>query len=113
MQKEHSLIDVPVGGSATVTGAAVDAKLARRLRELGLRRGAAVTVTQKTTGGGRVVRIRDTHYALGAFALKHITVDPEDPAAAPMQPAVPVEARCADCPAQGRQDVPATGEVVR
>lgn len=70
-----TLIDVPVGSSATITGADVDVALGRRLRELGLRRGADVTVVQKATGGGRVVKIRDTHYALGAKALKQITCE--------------------------------------
>lgn len=75
---ERTLFDVPVGGQAVITAAMVDAKLDRRLRELGLRGGAAVNVLQKTAGGGRVVKVRDTHYALDAYALKHILVDSEE-----------------------------------
>nr|VDG62256.1 FeoA domain [Streptococcus thermophilus] len=85
----HTLIDVPVAGRATITDANVDAKLGRRLRELGLRRGAEVTVMQKTAGGGRVVKIRHTHYALGAAALKRISVEPVE------------QELCDDCPRKG------------
>ena len=70
-----TLFDIPVGNRAVINAATVDATLNRRLRELGLRKGAEVTVTQKTAGGGRVVKIRGTHYALDTFALKHILVD--------------------------------------
>lgn len=85
----HTLIDVPVAGRATITAADVEPKLGRRLRELGLRRGAVVTVMQKTAGGGRVVKIRDTHYALGRQALRSITVEPAAPEL------------CDDCPRNG------------
>ncbi|QYH20317.1 ferrous iron transport protein A [Corynebacterium aquatimens] len=77
---ERTLFDVPIGDHAVITAAMVDAKLDRRLRELGLRSGAEVTVMQKTAGGGRVVKVRDTHYALDKYALKHILVDVKEPA---------------------------------
>ena len=64
-----TLFDIPVGNRAVINAATVDATLNRRLRELGLRNGAEVT------GGGRVVKVRGTHYALDKFALKHILVD--------------------------------------
>lgn len=75
---EHTLDRVPVGARATIAGTRVDAKLDRRLRELGLRVGSDVTVTQKTAGGGRVIKVRNSHYALGGHALKHIVVEPEE-----------------------------------
>lgn len=74
MAQELSLFDVPVGRQATISTATVDAKLGRRLRELGLRNGVEVTVMQKTAGGGRVVRTRGTHYALDGQALRSILV---------------------------------------
>ena len=70
-----TLMDIPVGKRAVIDSATVDGTLNRRLRELGLRSGAEVTVMQKTAGGGRVVKVRGTHYALDTFALKHILVD--------------------------------------
>lgn len=75
---EQTLFDVPVGSTAVITAAMCDAKLDRRLRELGLRSGAQVTVMQTTAGGGRVVKVHDTHYALDAYALKHILVDAKE-----------------------------------
>ncbi len=76
--KELLLIDVPVGHHATIAGNignTVDSSLDRRMRELGLRAGAEVTVMQKTAGGGRVVKIRGGHYALCANTLKRIVVE--------------------------------------
>lgn len=70
-----TLFDIPVGNRAVINAATVDATLNRRLRELGLRKGAEVTVMQKTAGGGRVVKVLGTNYALDTFALKHILVD--------------------------------------
>lgn len=69
-----SLIDVPVGAQAIINATNADAQASRRLRELGLRPGAQVTVVQKTSGGGRVVRVGTTRYALGAPALRSIAV---------------------------------------
>lgn len=76
---KHSLIDVPVGHQATI--AHVGCPTARRLRELGLRAGANVTVMQKTAGGGRVIKVGSSHYALGADALRLITTAPAGQAA--------------------------------
>lgn len=39
-----------------------------------MRPGASVTVVQKTSGGGRVVRVGSSRYALGAQALRSISV---------------------------------------
>lgn len=74
MAVERLLQDVPVGSCATITAAATSPVVDRRLRELGLRRGAEVTVMQKTSGGGRVVKVHGTHYALDKSALGSIRV---------------------------------------
>ncbi|WP_092151478.1 FeoA family protein [Corynebacterium mycetoides] len=67
-------MDVPVGAQAIIGNHSSDPATARRLRELGMRPGASVTVVQKTSGGGRVVRVGSTRYALGAQALRSIAV---------------------------------------
>lgn len=72
VMEEHVLIDVPVGHNATI--AHVGCPTARRLRELGLRTGSKVTVMQKTAGGGRVIKVRGSHYALGKETLRLITI---------------------------------------
>mgnify|MGYP001940706424 FL=1 len=77
--REALLIDVPVGHHATITN--VGCPTARRLRELGLRAGANVTVLQKTAGGGRVIKVRGSHYALGAETLRLIAATPAEQAA--------------------------------
>lgn len=76
---EHMLLDVPVGHHATITN--VGCPTARRLRELGFRNGANVTVMQKTAGGGRVIKVRGSHYALGADTLRQIAIAPAEQAA--------------------------------
>lgn len=73
--QEQLLIDVPVGHRARISGSTNDPAMERRLRELGLRVGADVTVMQKTAGGGRVVKIGGGHYALCANTLKRIVVE--------------------------------------
>ena len=49
MAAECLLRDIPVGSCATITTAAASPTVGRRLRELGLRRGAEITVMQKTS----------------------------------------------------------------
>ena len=73
--QEQLLIDVPVGHRARITGSTVDPATNRRMRELGLRVGSEITVMQKTSGGGRVVKIGGGHYALCANTLKRIMVE--------------------------------------
>lgn len=77
--QEHVLIDVPVGHNATIKS--ISCPTARRLRELGLRTGATITVLQTTAGGGRVIKVRGSHYALGKETLRGITVAPDGQAA--------------------------------
>lgn len=72
-----TLYQIPAGRSAVIQQSSADPRLNRRLRELGLRTGAQVHVVQKTAGGGRMVKVRNTVYALDSYALKHITVSPE------------------------------------
>lgn len=54
--------------------AEADLALQRRLRELGLRPGASVTVGQRTAGGGRVVICGTARYAIDAATLRAIEV---------------------------------------
>lgn len=68
------LCDVRVGQCATICAVNAAPQTTRRLGELGLRPGAHVTVAQKTSGGGRVVKLGSTRYALGTEALRHIEV---------------------------------------
>jgi ferrous iron transport protein A len=57
-RRTTTLADVRVGASAVlVAGSALDARRARRLRELGLRPGATVRVMMRTAGGGRVLGV--------------------------------------------------------
>ncbi|EEI16130.1 FeoA family protein [Corynebacterium lipophiloflavum] len=74
MQSFTALIDVPVGAQAVIDEHTLDASTSQRLRELGMRPGASVTVVQKTSGGGRVVRVGSARYALGVQALRSIGV---------------------------------------
>ncbi|WP_342318966.1 FeoA family protein [Corynebacterium mayonis] len=69
-----SLFDVPVGTQAVIGAHSASVAASRRLRELGLRPGTSVTVVQKTSGGGRVVRVGNTRYALGSSALRSISI---------------------------------------
>ncbi|AWB83321.1 FeoA family protein [Corynebacterium liangguodongii] len=72
--RQALLVDVPVGARAIIGGDTFDPRGSRRLRELGMRPGASVTVVQKTSGGGRIVSVGAHRYALGAQALRSITV---------------------------------------
>ncbi len=57
----------PVGQDVTIVGLDVDAGLALRMRELGLRPGAVVRVTHRGAGG-RVVAVGSDRFALGTEA---------------------------------------------
>ena len=69
------LCDVHVGQCATICAVNATPQATRRLSELGLRPGAQVTIAQKTSGGGRVVKLGSTRYALGTEALRQIEVE--------------------------------------
>lgn len=45
----------------------------RRLQELGFREGISLTVTQKTAGGGRIVAIGNTRYAIDGVMAKALS----------------------------------------
>lgn len=68
------LCDLRVGQCATICAVNAAPQLTRRLGELGLRPGVPVTIAQKTSGGGRVVKLGSTRYALGTDALRQIEV---------------------------------------
>ncbi len=65
---------VPCGRTCTISSIAqhkLSSTTQRRLAELGLRAGMHVTVTQKTSAGGRVLKIGTTRYAVdGATAAE-------------------------------------------
>ena len=52
----------------------LDAPLARRLAELGVRTGQLVTPLHRTAGGARVVAVGDTRVALARSVLRRIEV---------------------------------------
>lgn len=52
----------------------------RRLQELGFREGISLTVTQKTAGGGRIVSIGNTRYAIDGVTAKALSAE-QGPAA--------------------------------
>lgn len=69
-----TLADVTVGGRATVTVTTTAPALVRRLAELGIRRGASLTVVQRTAGGGRVIDTGTARYAVDHRTLCAIGV---------------------------------------
>ena len=69
-----TLDDAPLGELTLVTSAEVEGDLARRLAELGIRRGQSVTPLHATSGGGRVLAVGDTRLALARSVLRRIEV---------------------------------------
>ena len=83
--EEFSLATVPLGRRCDILGPDVgavenmsllDAPVQRRLAELGIRRGMTVTVTQRTSGGGRVIKVGHTRYALDKNTANALRVRP-------------------------------------
>jgi len=72
------LLDCPIGQSGRLCRVAGDPALARRLAELGLRCGATVTATQRTSGGGRVIATGDLRVALDRQVAASLHVLAED-----------------------------------
>lgn len=68
-----SLAEAPL--AVPLTLAAVPPELAIRLRRLGLRRGALLTVLKRSTGGGRVICIAGSRVALGAALLPRLSAE--------------------------------------
>ncbi|WP_035111809.1 FeoA family protein [Corynebacterium freiburgense] len=54
----------------------IDHPMKRRLSELGIREGVRVKVTQRTSGGGRVIDIDHTRYAVDARTAASLAVRP-------------------------------------
>ena len=69
-----TLARVAVGQEATIVGFDANAAAMRRYQELGLRPGQRVLVMQATAGGGRVVKVATSRYALSADALRQVKV---------------------------------------
>lgn len=67
---------LPVGAEAVLTSVArvTNPALALRLRELGLREGAKLTIGNKTAGGGRVVTVDGCRYALDVATLASLDI---------------------------------------
>lgn len=83
-----NLGDAARGQVVTVDQVSLGEALARRLAELGVRRGQQVSVSHRTAGGGRVVKVEDTRIALDARTVAAIGVTAApigvtDPAASP------------------------------
>ncbi|PRQ12447.1 hypothetical protein C1Y63_01250 [Corynebacterium sp. 13CS0277] len=76
-EEEFSLATVPLGRRCEILGVSVlEDALRRRLAELGIRPGMAVSVTQRTSGGGRVIKVGDTRYALDKLTARALRVRP-------------------------------------
>ena len=74
---DFPLITVPIGNECVLSHINSDLiapDIKRRLAELGLRPGVHVSVVQKTSGGGRVIRIHNTRYALDRRTASSIKV---------------------------------------
>lgn len=74
-----ALSHVPVGHSCTIAHVApeyVPAPTRRRLAELGLRAGMDLTVTQRTSAGGRVLKMGTTRYAVDGHTARSLLVSP-------------------------------------
>lgn len=63
-----------VEGTGGQSSGSAPAALRRRLAELGLRPGAAITCVQRTAGGGRIVDLAGSRVALGRDVLSMVTV---------------------------------------
>ena len=69
------LADAAAGDVVVVTGLHRDARVAQHLGRHGIRRGATVTVVQRTTGGGRVVSVAGSRIALGPDVTNGLLVE--------------------------------------
>lgn len=69
-----SLADVAVGETVVLEMPHVEAKLCRRLAELGLRPGMQVTVGRTTSGGGRIIHSGATRYAIDGATLRQMPI---------------------------------------
>lgn len=77
--EEFPLSAVPIGNECVLSPLGTELvapDIKRRLAELGLRPGVCLSVTQKTSGGGRVIRIHNTRYAMDNRTASAIKVQP-------------------------------------
>lgn len=68
------LSDIPTGETVVLSAPHAEPQLCRRLAQLGLRPGMSVTVGNRTSGGGRVVRTGTTRYAIDRHTLEQMDV---------------------------------------
>ncbi len=66
----------PLGTMLTLVAAGASEEVVRRLAELGLRRGATLSCTRRTAGGGRIVAVDGSRVALGRDLVRAIEVEP-------------------------------------
>ncbi|MDO4910831.1 MAG: FeoA family protein [Corynebacterium sp.] len=79
VSSEIPLIELPKGQSGVISSVSEEAfsqEMNLRLRELGLRVGAEVTTIMRTSGGGRMVKIDRTRYAMDKKTAQLIHVSP-------------------------------------
>ncbi|MCA0330597.1 MAG: ferrous iron transport protein A [Actinobacteria bacterium] len=69
-----TLDQAPVGAVATIGPIDAAPAMLRRLAELGVRTGEAVTPLHATAGGGRLLAVGDTRVALARDVLRRIEV---------------------------------------
>ena len=73
----QSLADAPVGALLRIAGVAAGSGLVRRLTELGLPRGAEVTVVGRMgRGGAMILAAHGTRLVIGSDMAAAITVSP-------------------------------------
>lgn len=70
------LAEVPVGDTVVLSTPRAEARLCRRMAQLGLRPGMRVTVGPKTAGGGRVIHVGTSRYAIDRDTLRQMDVLP-------------------------------------
>ena len=71
---DFKLDSVPLGEDVIL--APIHHPMRRRLAELGIREGVKLRVTQRTSGGGRVIDINHTFYAIDAHTAAELIVRP-------------------------------------
>ncbi len=75
LAKSIPLCDLPLGVAAHVQSVVAPPAMQRRLAELGIRSGVALSCTQRCAGGGRIVSIGHARLALDRAALQAVVVD--------------------------------------
>lgn len=71
----HTLADLPLGVPARIRTHHSTFELSTRLRTLVLRPGRTVSLHQKTSGGGYVIRVGSSRYALDRATLHTVEVE--------------------------------------